>query len=173
MQVLLALQKPKSSTHQRLDLVSIFFSSHKIMLTTLTQDVWFRNAFIGPHCNGRNQGWLCRARLTRESGRKDVGELGLESINIRIIARFSFTSLLTSECWPAPMWTPTKPGLAEPCSMLVAVVLREVAGSSTTGPPPYWAAAAGAEGDRQPGPLAAGCVEPCRASRQTAHTHDG
>ena len=44
--------------------------------------------------------------------------------------------LLTSECWPAPMWTPTKPGLAEPCSMVVQA-LREVAGSSTTGPPPY------------------------------------
>ena len=34
--------------------------------------------------------------------------------------------LLTSECCPAPMWTPTKPGLAEPCSMLVQA-LREVA----------------------------------------------
>ena len=57
------------------------------------------------------------------------------------VQRINSNILLTSECWPAPMWTPTKPGLAEPCSMLVRQALREVAAAgskgTTTGPPPY------------------------------------
>ena len=73
---------------------------------------------------------------TGESGRK--GEMGGFQSMGKVQSNASITNniLLTSECWPAPMWTPTKPGLAEPCSMVVQA-LREVAGSSTTGPPPY------------------------------------
>ena len=90
------------------------------------------------------------AQPTGESGMK--GKDGFQSTRQALSKSNVSTNqniLLTSECCPAPMWTPTKPGLAEPCSMLVA--LREVAGSSTTGPPPYWAAAAAGAETARPG----------------------